>query len=839
MIIIENKNTFEDLLGLEIETEDKFLNKKLNSHVCYSGGGGGGSKQQDIAPTLQPYVRDVLSRAKGQVDAPYQAYPGERIVGFTPQELAAQQGIQQMAGQYGLAATAPGLTSSAAYYSPAYSYLGQTGQALGQQAGALAEAPRLFGTQEALYGEALRPISGIQEQLTGAGRLLGESGLRQRAAARDIGRDEIGRFALTGEDIQEYMDPYQQAVVDIEKAQARQDALQTAQAIAAKSAGMGAFGGSRQAILESQAASDLAKRLSDIQTRGSQAAYQQALQTAAQQQQIGLTQAERQRAREQQLGAGLAGLASARQQLGVGGYGSMAEQLRQAGAGFGSLGGQYGSLAGQFGQLGGGLGALSGQYGSLGQQALGQGYRELGYLSGVGEAQRGLGQERADVAYGDFREAREYPMQQLERYAGMAFGVPSGYIQGMQAQPSRFQQAVGGVTTAAGLGRGLGFFNQGGNIGNRGLNGAIQALSGGQIQALLEEKKKLEAEIKTLNASTKRNRVPAGSIQLKNKLDKINATLQAESQNLAKPPSSFGGRPSPGSQKVKPAPFQLPPSGLVQTGGSGQQPPSGGQQPPSGGQQPPQLSPYETVIQDLGERFGGLGTTEAQKQGLAAYAELAKLIGEDKFDKEAREAEIQEQIKAARSQGGFDVAALGVEIMSKPLAEIDNDLIRNLGTSKKEIAALKAEINKLPAEERAQGIKNALTKITALGSIQDLIPDVLEAPDASPTVVLGALELATQGMGKSFSQNQLEKEGIKVGKLATDVLEDIDALQIKDDNTRNQAYVEALAQKLRDEMRKKGLLPNVVTGGGSGTGGGGGAGSNQGNQGQFIPPPVS
>ena len=150
MIIVENKNTFEDLLGLEIETEDKFLNKKLNSHVCYSGGGGGG-KQQDIAPTLQPYVTDVLSRAKGQVDAPYQAYPGERVVGFTPQELAAQQGIQQMAGQYGLASMAPGLTSSSAYYNPAYSYLGQTGQALGQQAGALAEAPRLFGTQEALY----------------------------------------------------------------------------------------------------------------------------------------------------------------------------------------------------------------------------------------------------------------------------------------------------------------------------------------------------------------------------------------------------------------------------------------------------------------------------------------------------------------------------------------------------------------------------------------------------------------------------------------------------------------------------------------------------------------
>jgi chorismate mutase len=482
MILIKEKNKYEfdDLFNSVIETEDKFLNKKLNSNICFGGKGGGGQQQQDIAPTLKPYVTDVLSRAKGAfgADQPYQAYPGERVVGFTPQELAAQQGIQQMAGQYGLASMSPELTASAAYYSPAYGYLGQTGQALGQQAGALAEAPRLFGTQEALYGEALRPISGIQQQLTGAGALLGEAGMRQRAAARDIGKEEVGRFGLTGEDIQQYMDPYQQAVIDIEKAQAQQDALQTAQAIAAKSVGAGAFGGSRQAILESQAASDLAKRLSDIQTRGSQAAYQQALQTAAQQQQVGLGQAAQQRAREQQLGAGLAGLAGARQQLGVGGYGSMAEQLRQAGAGFGGLGGQYGQLAGQYGQLGGGLGALSGQYGALGQQALGQGYRELGYLSGVGEAQRGLGQQRADISYGEFVEQRDFPTRQLERYAGLAFGVPGGYMQQQQAQPSGFQQAVGGLTAAAGLGRGLGFFKKGGDIGKGGLSTVYRQSAG-------------------------------------------------------------------------------------------------------------------------------------------------------------------------------------------------------------------------------------------------------------------------------------------------------------------------------------------------------------------------
>jgi hypothetical protein len=415
MIIIKNKcNNFEDMLGSVIETEDKFLNKKLNSHICYGKGGGGRQQQQDIAPTLRPYVTDVLSRAKGQVDAPYQAYPGERVVGFTPQELAAQEGIQQMAGQYGLASMAPGLTSSAAYYNPAYSYLGQTGETLATGAGALAE-----------------------------------SGGIQRGAARAIGRDEVGRFGLTGEDIQKYMDPYQQAVTDIEKRQAQQDALQTAQAIAAKSAGAGAFGGSRQAILESQAASDLGTRLADIQARGQQRAYQQALQTAAQQQQVGLGEAAAQRAREQQLGAGIAG------------------------------------LAGQYGQLAGGLGSLSGQYGSLGQQALGQGYRELGYLSGVGETQRGLGQQRADIAFGEFQQQRDYPMRQLERYAGMAFGVPSGYLQQQQAQPSTLQQLAGAGLTAVGLGRGLDFFKEGGDIGKGGGLSTVYRQSGSLVSPKL------------------------------------------------------------------------------------------------------------------------------------------------------------------------------------------------------------------------------------------------------------------------------------------------------------------------------------------------------------------
>ena len=720
MILIEEKNKYEfdDLFNSVIETEDKFLNKKLNSNICFGGKGGGGSKQQDIAPTLKPYVTDVLSRAKGEFEQPYQQYPGERIVGFTPQELAAQQGIQQMAGQYGLAATAPGLTSSAAYYTPAYGYLGQTGQALGQQAGALAEAPRLFGTQEALYGEALRPISGIQEQLTGAGALLGEAGMRQRAAARDIGRDEIGRFALTGEDIQQYMDPYQQAVIDIEKKQAQQDALQTAQAIAAKSAGAGAFGGSRQAILESQAASDLAKRLSDIQTRGSQAAYQQALQTAAQQQQVGLGQAAQQRAREQQLGAGLAGLAGARQQLGVGGYGNMAEQLRQAGAGFGGLGGQYGQLAGQYGQLGGGLGALSGQYGSLGQQALGQGYRELGYLSGVGEAQRGLGQQRADVAYQDFREAREFPTQQLERYAGMAFGVPSGYLSRPQATPSGFQQAVGGLATLGGLGQGLRFFKEGGDIGKvkNGLM-TVYRQPGGTVspqlyregsrmvpitelsnQSLISmfgaeaEKEKERRGLKSSKQPQRDRSIPVGNEEKKKKqkekLNELKGLLLTMDLNKNKKGAAL---------------IQKQIAELEEKLGTTTKPstvPSSSAQSSS--------SKTIPVVEESDD--------SAKKPFIRSEDELVKLIRDaSKVDAEALE-------RAAKSQEGFALAGLGLELMGKPLEEVDaSEALQKIGEARAAREGIPAAVKKAEAEGALSEIE-LRTALKELGTT-DLVPE--------------------------------------------------------------------------------------------------------------------
>ncbi len=73
-----------------------------------------------------------------------------------------------------------------------------------------------------------------------------------------------------------YMSPYQQAVVDVEKREAARGFAPQLQDIRAKSVSAGGFGGSRGALLESDAMRNQGQLLSDIQTRGSQSAYQQA-----------------------------------------------------------------------------------------------------------------------------------------------------------------------------------------------------------------------------------------------------------------------------------------------------------------------------------------------------------------------------------------------------------------------------------------------------------------------------------------------------------------------------------------------------------------------------------
>ena len=182
------------------------------------------AEQQYTTPEdFKSGLADILKEAKNIYEAKkvqgFPTYPGPRIAGFAPEELAAMQGIAGLVGA-------------------------------GQQ----------------YFAPAAGLTAGLAEQFT------------PTTAAQ-------------------YMSPYQQAVVDVEKREAIRQAQRPRQDIGAAAVGAGSFGGSRQAILEAEQQRNLQRQLGDIQTRGSQAAYE-----------TGLRAFEAQKARERQAASGLASL---------------------------------------------------------------------------------------------------------------------------------------------------------------------------------------------------------------------------------------------------------------------------------------------------------------------------------------------------------------------------------------------------------------------------------------------------------------------------------------------------------------------------------------------------
>jgi hypothetical protein len=146
----------------------------------------------------------------------------------------------------------------------------------------------ILGKAQALYNErtaeGFQPYQGPtiadftpeqQQAFTGISGLVGQQA-PVFEEAMDLTRSAAA--PMTSEQMTQYMSPYQQAVTDIEKREAtKQYESQVVPQLAAKAATTGGFGGSRQAILESMAADTQQRLLSDIQAKGSQQAYQDAV----------------------------------------------------------------------------------------------------------------------------------------------------------------------------------------------------------------------------------------------------------------------------------------------------------------------------------------------------------------------------------------------------------------------------------------------------------------------------------------------------------------------------------------------------------------------------------
>ena len=146
----------------------------------------------------------------------------------------------------------------------------------------------ILGKAQALYkektAEGFQPYQGptiaqfTPEQEQAFTGLAGLTGQQAPVFTEAMDMTRAAAAPMTAEQVTEYMSPYQQAVVDIEKREAqKQYESQVVPQLAAQAATTGGFGGSRQAILEGMAADTQQRLLGDIQAKGSQQAYEDAV----------------------------------------------------------------------------------------------------------------------------------------------------------------------------------------------------------------------------------------------------------------------------------------------------------------------------------------------------------------------------------------------------------------------------------------------------------------------------------------------------------------------------------------------------------------------------------
>jgi hypothetical protein len=250
--------------------------------------------------------------------------------------------------------------------------------------------------------------------------------------ARRLGEYGPGQFTefdfgparqFTGEEVGQYMSPYLENVLDVQKASAIEDFDRLRGSRNARAVQAGAFGGSRQGVQEALAEEALMKQMGQIDASGRQAAFEQAAQ------QFGTDRAAQMA--QQQAQAGELG----RVQTGT-------EATRQFGAGQG--------LAAL-----GAAGTEAGRLVGIGEQERAANIQNAQLREAIGRAQQGEAQAGLDIGYQDFLRQQGYPQEQLGFYSDVLRGLPvaAASTQNQQGYQSYnpLQQGLGAGLSALSL----------------------------------------------------------------------------------------------------------------------------------------------------------------------------------------------------------------------------------------------------------------------------------------------------------------------------------------------------------------------------------------------------
>jgi hypothetical protein len=232
------------------------------------------------------------------------------------------------------------------------------------------------------------------------------------------------------------MNPYLQAALDPQLAEARRQSQITQAQNAGKLTGAGAYGGGRQAIMDAETQRNLATNLANITGQGYATAFDKA-QAAFNADQARRLQAQQAGEQSRQFGAGQAMTGA---QLGAQ-YGLAGQQATEASRQFGANYGLQGlNTALQGAQT-------QGQLGTAQNQA---GLANLGALSGLGSTQRGIEAEAVAADRNQFEEERLNPYKMVQFQQSLLSGLPLAAQTYNTAQPSWLQSLASGATFGTG-----------------------------------------------------------------------------------------------------------------------------------------------------------------------------------------------------------------------------------------------------------------------------------------------------------------------------------------------------------------------------------------------------
>lgn len=208
------------------------------------------------------------------------------------------------------------------------------------------------------------------------------------ALAGGLGSLSPGQFG--SDEASQYMSPYMRNVLDVQKQSAIRDYARQLPGLGAAASRVGGLGGTRSALVESEAQRNLQNQMQGIEAQGMQNAYQQAMQQY-----------------------------NADQQRRMQGYG----QAVQA----------------------------AGQLGQLGQNIYGQQAGAAQAQQAAGSALRDIEQARLAAQYEQFGEEKRYPYEQLAFMSDILHGVPTYQsAQTTYKAPPSMASQIGGMMTGLG-----------------------------------------------------------------------------------------------------------------------------------------------------------------------------------------------------------------------------------------------------------------------------------------------------------------------------------------------------------------------------------------------------